>query len=149
MQDVKRILVIARSTKHCHRTIHMAISLAKGFDAKLYVLHVVHDPFGLEGWNLPVPSFKHELENLMEKTKEELHEIIVKEREKGMPIEELVKNGEPYREIINIIESEEIDLLIMSSHQEGRLEHFLFGKTNDRIILDMPCSIMLVKSKFC
>jgi nucleotide-binding universal stress UspA family protein len=33
----------------------------------------------------------------------------------------------------------------MLAHEEGRLEHFLFGKTNDAIIRRLPTTLMLVK----
>ncbi|MCK5504111.1 MAG: universal stress protein [Thermodesulfovibrionia bacterium] len=35
----------------------------------------------------------------------------------------------------------------MLSHEEGRLEHFLFGRSNEKIIRDMPCSILLVEEE--
>lgn len=39
-------------------------------------------------------------------------------------------------------------LLIMLAHEEGRIEHFLFGRDNEDLIRKMPCSIMLVKKEF-
>jgi len=33
----------------------------------------------------------------------------------------------------------------MLAHEEGRLEHFLFGNTNDAIIRQLPTTLMLVK----
>jgi nucleotide-binding universal stress UspA family protein len=38
-----------------------------------------------------------------------------------------------------------VDLILMLAHREGRLEHFLFGKTNDAIIRQLPATLMLVK----
>ena len=43
------------------------------------------------------------------------------------------------------VESENVDLILMLAHREGRLEHFLFGKTNDAIIRRLPATLMLVK----
>jgi nucleotide-binding universal stress UspA family protein len=37
--------------------------------------------------------------------------------------------------------------MVMLAHEEGRLEHFLFGRTNDELLRRMPCSILLVKSE--
>jgi hypothetical protein len=34
--------------------------LLKKYGAKLFVVHVMHNPFGYEGWNLPIVSFQHE-----------------------------------------------------------------------------------------
>jgi nucleotide-binding universal stress UspA family protein len=48
-------------------------------------------------------------------------------------------------EIMKVVKEEKIDLIIVSSHEEGRIEHALFGGENDAILRKMPCSIMLVK----
>ena len=49
MEDVKRILVISRMTKYCKKAVHYGVSLAKKYEAELYVIHVIHNPFGYEG----------------------------------------------------------------------------------------------------
>lgn len=145
MDDVNRILVVSRSTKNCRKAVHYGVSLAKKYEAELYVVHVIHDPFSLEGWNLPIPSLHEEYEKLKSGAKEELDRIISKEKAQGLTIHEWLREGKPVDEILKVVEAENIDLLIMLAHQEGRLEHFLFGRTNEAIVRKMPCAIMLVK----
>ena len=48
-------------------------------------------------------------------------------------------------EIKKVVEDEKIDLIVMLAHEEGRFEHFLFGRTNDAILRKLPASILLVK----
>jgi nucleotide-binding universal stress UspA family protein len=145
MEVFKNILVVSRSTKNCVKVLHTGISLARKYDAKLHVLHIIHDPFSLEGWNLPVPSFNDDYTRMVAKAREELDRIIAAEKAEGMHIDEWIKNGEPADEIHKVVESEDVDLIIMLAHQEGRLEHFLFGKTNDAVIRSLPATLMLVK----
>lgn len=145
MEDVKRILVVSRSTKNCRKAVHYGVSLAKKYGSELYVVHVIHDPFSLEGWNLPIPSLHEEYEKLKSGAKEELDRIISREKAEGLTIHEWLREGKPIDEILKVVESENIDLLVMLAHQEGRLEHFLFGRTNEAIVRKMPCAIMLVK----
>jgi len=149
MKNIERILVVSRSTLHCRKAVHQGITLARAYGAKLYVVHVVHDPFNMEGWNLPVPTFHDEYKNLIARYKKELHEIVEKEKGKGgLEVIELIRDGDPVDEVIKIVESENIDLIIMLSHEEGRLEHFLFGRSNDKILRKMPCSILFVKNAY-
>ena len=115
------------------------------YDAKLYVLHVFHDPFNLEGWNLPLPSFHDEYLRSIEKYKKDLHRLIEKEKGQGLDITEWVRDGKPVEEIMKVVESEKIDLMIMCAHEEGRIEHFLFGRTNEEILRKMPCNVLLMK----
>ncbi len=144
MDDIKRILVVSRSTKNCKKALHYGISLAKQQKSKLYVLHVIHDPFSLEGWNLPVPSLKQEYENLVKKAREEIDRIIKFEQADGLEITEWIRDGKPDAEVIAAVKEEKIDLIIMSAHEEGRFEHYLFGRTVEELTRKMPCSILLV-----
>ncbi len=143
MDDIKRILVVSRSTKNCRRAVHYGISLAKKFDSRLYVLHVIHDPFSVDGWNLPIPSLKQEYENLVKKTRKEIDRIIKAEQTDGLEIKEWIRDGKPVDEVIKVVEDEKIDLVIISAHEEGRLEHYLFGRTIEELTRKMPCSILL------
>ena len=144
MDDIKRILVVSRSTKHCRKAVHYGISLAKQYNSKLFVMHVIHDPFSVDGWNLPIPSLKKEYEKLVTKAREEIDHILKSERSEGLEIEEWIREGKPADEIIAAVKEDKIDLIIMSAHEEGRFEHYLFGRSVEELTRKMPCSILLV-----
>jgi len=144
METYNNILVVSRSTQKCVKVLHTGIALARKFGARLHVLHIIHDPFNVNGWNLPVPSLEEEYKAMVVKAREELDRIIRREQAEGMVINEWVKDGDPVEAIVQAVESEGIDLILMLAHREGRLEHFLFGKTNDAIIRRLPASLMLV-----
>lgn len=145
MKDVNRILVVSRSTKHCQKAVHYGVSLAREYGAKLFVVHVMNNPFMLEGWNLAIPSLQAEYERLLQTSREDIDHIIEAEKARGLAIKAVIKEGNPSDEIIKMVKEEEIDLLIMLAHEEGHIEHFLFGRENEALIRKMPCSIMLVK----
>jgi universal stress protein A len=147
MEDVKQILVVSRMTRYCGTAVHFGVSLAKKYGAALTVVHVVHDPFGIEGWNLPVPNLEKDYQNLLKKTRQELDEIVAKESRGGMHIDVLMREGAPTSEIMAVVKERSIDLMVMLSHEEGHLEHFLFGRSNHDLVLRMPCSILLVKKE--
>jgi nucleotide-binding universal stress UspA family protein len=147
MKTLKNILVVSRSTLHCREAVKVGISLAHQYGAKLHLLHVIHDPFNLDGWNLPVYSLHEEYEAMITATREVLNNMVKAEKDKGLPVAVSVKDGPPVEEIQKVVKEEEIDLIIMLAHHEGRLEHFLFGRTNDAILRDLPASILLVKSE--
>ncbi|MGE5174201.1 MAG: universal stress protein [Betaproteobacteria bacterium] len=147
MENIKNILVISRMVKYDARVIHAGASLARKYGAKLTVIHVIHDPFGIEGWNLPMPNLEKDYQNLLKNTRKELDKIVEQERASGVDIDVMIKEGEPTKEILKTVKEKQIDLLVMLAHEEGHLEHFLFGKSNHEIILKMPCSIMLIKKE--
>ena len=150
MDDVERILVVSRSTKHCKKAVHHGITLAKQTGAKLYVLHVFDDPFGLEAWSLPVVSLKEmqeEYKRMQDRARSDLNRMIEAEQDTGISIEVSITDGDPDEKILHFVEENKIDLLIMLAHEEGHLEHLLFGRSIDRIIRKLPCSVMLVKKE--
>jgi universal stress protein A len=147
MEDIKKILVVSQSTKESKKVVHYGFSLSRKYNALLYVLHVVHDPITVQGWNLPSLALEEYRQKISE-AKEELHDIINTEKENGLHVIELIREGKPAAEILRVVEDEKIDLIIMLAHQEGRLEHFFFGRTNEEIIRSMPCSVLLVRGEF-
>ena len=150
MDDIKHILVVSRSTKHCKKAIDYGISLAKQNGATLYVLHVFDDPFGLQAWSLPVVSLKQiqeEYRKMQDRTRSDLNRLTEAAENEGISIEVSITDGDVDEKILDFVKDKNIDLLIMLAHEEGHFEHLLFGRSIDRIIRKLPCSVMLVKSE--
>ena len=148
MQDLHRILVVSMSTNHCHKAVQWGVTLAKTYNAKLFVIHIIHNPFGLEGWNLPIPSMKaleEELSGMRLKAKKAIHQYITSEETAGLSIEEGIIEGDPKDEILKFIEKQKIDLLVMVAHEQEHIEHFISGREIHDLIRRMPCSIFLVR----
>jgi nucleotide-binding universal stress UspA family protein len=148
MEDIKRILVVSRSTRYCRKAVHYGVSLARRYGAELFVIHTVYDPFIFGGWNLPAPTLDEDYKKALEEARKELDAIIREEtREGGISIKELIREGKPTEVVLKAVKDEEIDLIVMLAHEEGRLEHFLFGRSNEEIVRKIPCSILLVKKE--
>jgi universal stress protein A len=148
MKDVKRILVVSRSTRYCRKAVRYGVSLARKYGAELYVIHAVYDPFIFGGWNLPAPTLDQEYKKELEESRQELNHIIREEtKEGGITIKELIREGKPTEAVLKTVKEEHIDLIVMLAHEEGRIEHFLFGRSNEEIIRKIPCSILLVKKE--
>jgi universal stress protein A len=145
MEKVKRILVVSRSTEGCQKAVHVGASLAQKYGAKLFVAHVKHNPFRLAGWNVGIPSLQKEYDRLQQTFRKEIDHILKAKEAQGLAVKSVMREGEPVDEILQLVDEENIDLLIMLAHEEGYMEHFLFGRANEDLIRKMPCSIMLVK----
>jgi universal stress protein A len=143
MDDINRILVVSRMTKFCQKAVHYGVSLARQYNAELIVLHVESNPFGIKGWNLPIVSLEEDYKRLLQ----DLDRIIAREKTAGLPIRDMIREGDPTKEILKVVKEENIDLVVLLAHEEWHLEHFLFGKTNRELVRKMPCSIFLVKKE--
>jgi nucleotide-binding universal stress UspA family protein len=145
MEDIRKILAVSWMTQYCRNTVHYAISLAAKYGAELSVIHVI-DTLWSHSYNLPMVSQDKERKKEMERINIGLDNIIGGETKKGVKIKKIIKEGDPVKEILKVIGEEDIDMLILRTHKEGRVERFLVGSSNDAIIRKMPCSIFLVKS---
>ena len=58
MKNPERILVVSMGTKQALKAVQWGISLARNYGAELFITHIVHNPFGLKGWSLPISSAK-------------------------------------------------------------------------------------------
>jgi universal stress protein A len=154
MGDINRILVVSGVVRNSLKAFHFGVSLSRKYKAELYLVHVIHNPFGLDGWNLPILSLKEEYERVVKEAKLNLDVIVALEKADGHKVHELVREGHPTEEVLKVIEENNIDLLILSAHEESLLEHMesrlenlMFGRSNDELIRKMPCSILLARQK--
>ena len=148
MKKIKHILVVSRMSQYCQEAVGIGLSLAKQYGAQISVLHLVSNPVSMEALNapLPYPDGRHKsYASVQEEAKEELDKLLKKEINAGLPINILIREGRPIDEIMQVVKDEGIDLMVLLAHEEGRLEHLLFGRDNEAIIRRMPCSIFLVK----
>ena len=147
MKAYRNIMVVSRSTRQCKKAVETAIAMANCMEARLTVLHVIHDPFSLEGWNLPVPNLEAEYQKMVEDIREKISQMVAEAKQNGMEVKELIREGVPHKEILRTSEEERPDLILMTAHDEGRLEHIMFGRTNEEIIRQLPADLLLVKEE--
>jgi nucleotide-binding universal stress UspA family protein len=149
MEDVKQILVVSRSTTDCKKAFHYGIFLAKTCSAKLSILHIEYDLL-LHWGSFAIPrliDFEIEYRAMMKKVRKEIGELIRNEKARGMKIKEMVKTGEPVHETMKAVEKNNIDLVVMAAHDEGRIEHIVYGRFNHEVVRRLPCSVLLVKGE--
>lgn len=150
MNALKRILVLSRTTRSCGKAVHFAIKLAAKFDASLLVVHSVHNPFRLEGWDLPMPflsNLEKEYKQAQAQARKDIDQMISGAVADGLQTEVIMVDGEISKEAIQLVAERKIDLMIVRAHQEWRIEHFLFGRSNEKLVRELPCSVLLVKDE--
>ena len=92
-------------------------------------------------------SLEEEYRKLFKEAKADLDRIIGIEKGRGLPIKEIIMEGKPREVILNVIREEKIDLLVSMHYEDWRFEHFLFCRDIEKLIHQMPCSIMLVRNE--
>jgi nucleotide-binding universal stress UspA family protein len=119
MEEIKRILVVSRSTQYCRFAVECGISLARKFGAELSIMHLISNPVDLEAVNVPdifKPNDVQNYRSLQDEVKQRIDKIISTELQPDFPIKSMVKDGTPADEVEKEDSVAGIDLLVLLAH---------------------------------
>ncbi len=142
---IERILFPTDFSEGSSHALPYAVDLAKHYNAKLYIFHVIYDVG--KAFQLHVPHISaDELHKEMNKwAMDEIGKSYVEEI-RGLPgVEKKVLIGIPYEEIIKFAENEKIDIIVIGTYGRSGLERFIFGSTAERVVRRAPCAVMTVR----
>lgn len=143
---VERILFPTDFSEGSSHALPYAVDLAKHYDAKLSILHVVYDITQATGVHIPHISTDEVFKELNEWAMNEMESCCIEEI-RGLPnVERKVVKGIPYEEILNFAEEEEIDIIVMGTYGRVGLQRLIFGNTAERVVRRAPCPVMTVRT---
>ena len=76
-----------------------------------------------------------------------LEEVAKGLRESSLEVETRLQKGDPGRVIIEMAESTEIDLVILSSHGRTGLARWVYGSVAEKILHQARCPMMLIRAQ--
>ena len=138
----KKILCATDFSDFSNHTISYGVALAKEFEAKLFVSHVIDlssvaiygefqlDPVGQQN-------------RIMEDADAQLKELTG-----NQPIswEPLITVGKPADEISRVVEEKDIDLVITATRGRSGLKRIILGSVTERLMRTLTCPLLVVNS---
>jgi nucleotide-binding universal stress UspA family protein len=132
----------SESSEHAFK---YALSLARKFESRLAIIHVINEPVDLRGFYVPHISF--------DKLEEEIEQGALKMMEKfcnanadaTVKCESFVVPGIPYDEIIKKAQELGADLIVVGTHGRTGLDHVLFGSTAEKVVRKSPVPVMTIR----
>jgi nucleotide-binding universal stress UspA family protein len=142
MAEFERILFPTDFSESAENALRYAISLAKKYGSKLYVVHVVEPftyttDFGID--------YSAQYKDLEASAKKLLDEIVVSIKGNNIAVEGAVLSGEPFVEIIKHVKQKHIDLIVMATHGRTGIEHMLLGSVAEKVVRKSPCPVLTIK----
>ncbi|BBA69646.1 universal stress protein [Geobacter sulfurreducens] len=122
-----------------------ALTLAKQFNARLVVIHVINEPVDLRGFYVPHVSFEKLEEEIVaaaEKMMDKFCRTKIKDHEN---YSSCIVSGIPYDEVLKKATEEDASLIVMGTHGRKGIDHFLFGSTAERVVRNAKCPVMTVR----
>ena len=164
---IRRVMVGCDFSPGSELAMDYALSLAQEFEAEIHLVHVIKPYHPIEMTALPYlpreeapamdePGPEHLKEAASAQTYERRRELLrqIDARLAAMvppdsrnwctPVTS-VRQGEPYRELINYARVLDIDMMVLGIHGHSLLEKFLVGSTTERVIGRAECPVLAVR----
>ena len=146
MTAITRILVPVDFSDHADRALEYALTLAKSFDARVELLHVVEDPFAAGGWASEV--YMSDLDGMrrraLEDASKQLDACRAASLGEGVPVVATVRMGAVAQTIVEYATAEAASLIAMGTHGRTGLAHLILGSVAERVARTAPCPVLTV-----
>jgi nucleotide-binding universal stress UspA family protein len=145
MIRLKTILFPTDFSETSQEAARYAISFAREFKAKVFVLHVVNEKIFTESSMPRVVSVEEMEREMTEEARKRLKTLVPAEEAEGLDWETVIRQGEPFIEIIRFAKDQDVDLIVIGTHGRSGFEHIIFGSTAEKVVRKAPCPVLSVR----
>jgi nucleotide-binding universal stress UspA family protein len=140
--ELKRILVAYDFSDYSELALNYALSFAQEYQSELHLLHVL-PPFTLN--ESEISWYPLGREGTYHKAAHRLQKAVPPELHLWCNVKHAVSEGQPYREILNYAEANDIDFICLGAHGAGFGMRALFGSNVDRVLRQAPCPVLVTR----
>ncbi len=137
----KNILLAADLTEENFQVVKKAVDLAKSYNAKISIIHVIESLNYAYGGDVPIDitDIQHQLQLTAEEKIASLAEQL------GKPFEHtIISQGSIEKEIHRVAEEQAMDLIVVGSHGRHGLA-LLLGSTANSVLHGARCDVLAVR----
>ena len=148
MIALKNILVATDFEPASETALRYGRGLARGFGAKLHLLHVTENVFlrAADGYGfVGIPAgLQDEIEEAGRRQTEGL--LGADDREELRAVALTVTGNNPAAAIVDYARAHMIDLIVLGTHGRGAVAHMFMGNVAERVVRTAPCPVLTVRS---
>ena len=143
MIAIKNILLPTDFSEPATVAAKYALALAQEFGSTVHLLHVIE----LVPAEVMLTHFSKQdvQDKLSQHAADELQKLNEALGDYNVPLETLIRSGNPAVEISRAAEDADIDLIVMGTHGRGGVAHALVGSVAERTVRRAPCAVMTVR----
>lgn len=142
--EIKKVLWPTDFSAIAEKALPHVTSLTQQYQAEIHVLYVIEDIAHHETWYGEFD--KTHIEKLMEWADKSATKRLDQVCEKyldGCPLYiKHVAVGDPAKEILKLVEQEDIDIIVMASH--GHEGNFRFGSVTEKVLKNSPVPVTTI-----
>jgi putative phosphoribosyl transferase len=132
----RKLLLATDFSPASERAREAALQLARAFEAEVTVLHVVESP--RYPYPVAVPSSTRQAATT------DLDRVARAMQGAGVRTVPMLREGNPYAEIVTAAKDANVDLLIIGTHGHRGLDHLLLGSVAEKVVRVAPGAVLTV-----
>jgi nucleotide-binding universal stress UspA family protein len=154
VNNFKKIIVCLDGSKHSEKALSQAIQIAKKFESKITLVHVVEPSTVFSTIQNPSEpywgsiSFPR-LQSALNIEQEEGNKILSKNsrilEKEGIPFDTQLLLGNPSEEILNFSKKKKVDFIVVGSLGKGMLSRVFLGSVSTSISQRADCAVIIVR----
>jgi nucleotide-binding universal stress UspA family protein len=147
MVEIKKILFPIDLTQNSSRILPYVLSAAEKYSSSVYLLHVIED-FHSSGsehvGNLSHDHLEKDRQKALEDAEKTMDRVCEEQLQSCPYFEKIIVSGNPTLEIVRIIDSEDIDLVVMGTHGRGGIGHLAMGSVAESVVKASPVPVLII-----
>ena len=139
---MKRILVALDGSEHSHRSLELAITLARAMTSELWVVCALPP-------TLLASEFGEELAGYLDDQQRAAATIIEHAKAQaslaGVVLHGVIEEGTADQVISRVAEAKAVDLIVVGSHGRSAVGRILLGSVSDRLVHDCKRPVLVAR----
>ncbi|MDH3766764.1 MAG: universal stress protein [Nitrosopumilus sp.] len=154
VNNFKKIMVCLDGSKHSEKALSQAIQIAKKFESKIILVHVIEPTAVFNTMQNPAVPYWGSisaplLQSSLNQEQEEGNKILAKNshilEKEGISFDIVLLLGNPSEEILNFSKKKKVDFIVVGSLGKGMLSRVLLGSVSTSISQRADCTVIIVR----
>jgi nucleotide-binding universal stress UspA family protein len=143
----KKILFPTDFSENSRKAIAFVLDTVRKYGAEVVLLHVYDFPvrYAYEGAYTYAHVDMSQIEDqLKESATKQLHEFKLQLEQEGVPVKTVLRRGVATREIIEVSQEEQCELIIIGSRGFGPVKSFLLGSVSNYVVHHSHMPVLVI-----
>jgi len=149
MKKISKIMVAYDFSKYSKDSLEYAVELAENLKADIIITNVINEKdvnsIRMAAMYSGAISEDEFIKDKTESRLKRIDELIEKISHGRLSIKKLFKVGIPFRELIQAVKDEKVDLVVMGPKGRSNLEDILFGSTAEKMFRHCPVPLLSIR----